>query len=220
MQHNVKRIVAYSSVAHMGFAVLGVFALTTQGLEGGVFTMISHGLTTGALFLLLGMLYDRRHTYEIADFGGLWKVMPVLGGLFCAAAFASVGLPGFSGFIGEFLALLGTFVIDKPYAFVSAVGVILAAAYLLWAFQRVFMGRPNATNAGLRDISWRELTCVVPLLALSLFLGVYPKPVLDRIEPSLKGVIHQVERHTDYREPGVDRGGMQDAPVGTQDGAR
>ena len=213
MQRNVKRLVAYSSVAHMGFAVLGIFALTTQGLDGGVFTMISHGLTTGALFLLLGMLYDRRHTYEISDFGGLWKVMPVLGGLFAAAAFASVGLPGFSGFIGEFLALLGTFVIDRPYAFVSAVGVILAAAYLLWAFQRVFMGKPNATNASLRDISWRELTCVVPLLALSLFLGLYPKPVLDRIEPSLKGVVHQVERNTDYREPGVDRSGTRGAPI-------
>ena len=148
MQKNVKRIVAYSSVAHMGFAVLGVFALTTQGLEGGVFTMISHGLTTGALFLLLGMLYDRRHTYEVKDFSGLWKVMPVLGGLFLAAVFASIGLPGFSGFIGEFLALLGTFIIDKPYAIVAAVGVILAAVYLLWAFQRTFMGKPTGENAG------------------------------------------------------------------------
>jgi NADH-quinone oxidoreductase subunit M len=201
MQKNVKRIVAYSSVAHMGFAVLGIFALTTQGLEGGVFTMISHGLTTGALFLLLGMLYDRRHTYEVKDFSGLWKVMPVLGGLFLITVFASIGLPGFSGFVGEFLALIGTFIIDKPYAIVAAVGVILAAVYLLWAFQRTFMGKPTGENAGLKDISFRELACVVPLLALSLFLGLYPKPVLDRIEPSVKKLICQVERGSDYKQP-------------------
>jgi len=201
MQPNVKRIVAYSSVAHMGFAVLGIFALTTQGIEGGIFTMISHGLTTSALFLLLGMLYDRRHTYEVKDYGGLWKVMPVLGGLFCIAAFASIGLPGFSGFIGEFLALIGTFIIDKPYAIIAAVGVILAAVYLLWAFQRVFMGVPREENAKLKDASWREIACVAPLLALSLFLGIYPKPVLDRIEPQVKELIRTVEKGSDFEEP-------------------
>ncbi|MEX0664458.1 MAG: NADH-quinone oxidoreductase subunit M [Acidimicrobiia bacterium] len=201
MQPNVKRIVAYSSVAHMGFAVLGVFALTTQGLDGGVFTMISHGLTTSALFLLLGMLYDRRHTYEVDAYRGLWKVMPVLGGLFCAAAFASIGLPGFSGFIGEFLTLIGTFVLEKPYAIVAAIGVVLAAVYLLWVFQRTFMGRPTGENAGMKDVSFRELACVVPLLGLSLFLGIYPKPVLDIIEPDVKEVIQQVERGSDYKAP-------------------
>ncbi len=201
MQPNVKRIVAYSSVAHMGFAVLGVFALTTQGLDGGVFTMISHGLTTGALFLLLGMLYDRRHTYEVSAYRGLWKVMPVLGGLFCVAAFASIGLPGFSGFIGEFLALIGTFITEKPYAVVASIGVVLAAVYLLWVFQRTFMGRPTGDNATMKDINFRELACVVPLLALSLFLGLYPKPVLDRIEPSVQKIICQVEAGSDYKEP-------------------
>ena len=200
---NLKRLIAYSSVAHMGFVVLGIFALTTQGLDGGVFTMISHGLTTGALFLLVGMLYDRRHTYEIADFGGLWKSVPILGGLFCAAAFASIGLPGFSGFVGEFLALLGTFIVDKPYAIISAVGVILAAVYLLWAFQRSFMGEPSGDNAKLVDLSVREVCCVVPLLALSLFLGLYPKPVLDRVEPSVKAVICQVQAGSDYKQPKV-----------------
>jgi NADH-quinone oxidoreductase subunit M len=203
MQTNVKRIVAYSSVAHMGFAVLGIFAITVQGIEGGIFTMISHGLLTGALFILLGMLYDRRHTYDIKEYGGLWKVMPILGGLFLAAAFASIGLPGFSGFIGEFLSLIGTFIIDKPYAIVAAVGVILAAVYLLWAFQRVFMGKPSDANAKLKDISVRELCCVVPLLGLSLFLGLYPKPVLDRIEPSVKALIHTVEKGSDYKAPNV-----------------
>ena len=203
MQPNVKRIVAYSSVAHMGFAVLGVFAITTQGIEGGVFTMISHGLTTSALFLLLGMLYDRRHTYDVKEYSGLWKVMPVLGGLFCATVFASIGLPGFSGFIGEFLALIGTFIVEKPYAIIAAIGVILAAVYLLWAFQRTFMARPTGPNAEMKDISFRELATVAPLLALSLFLGFYPKPILDRIEPDVKEVIQQVERGSDFEEPGT-----------------
>ncbi|HEX9505543.1 MAG TPA: NADH-quinone oxidoreductase subunit M [Acidimicrobiia bacterium] len=211
MQPNLKRLVAYSSVAHLGFVVIGIFALTTQGIEGGIFTMISHGLTTGALFLLVGMLYDRRHTFEIGSFGGLWKVAPVLGGLFLVTAFASVGLPGFSGFIGEFLSLLGTFVIDKPYAIIGATGVILAAVYLLWAYQRVFMGEPSDANRKLPEITTRELACVVPLLALSLFLGIYPKPVLDRVEPSVKALITHVEVHSHYREPGVARKGP-DAP--------
>jgi NADH-quinone oxidoreductase subunit M len=207
MQPNLKRLVAYSSVAHLGFVVVGIFALTTQGIEGGIFTMISHGLTTGALFLLVGMLYDRRHTFNIGSFGGLWKSVPILGGLFCATAFASIGLPGFSGFIGEFLVLIGTFIIDKPYAVIGATGVILAAVYLLWAYQRVFMGEPNEENRKLPEINLRELACVVPLLALSLFLGLYPKPVLDRIEPTVKALIVHVEQHSDYREPGVSNRG-------------
>jgi NADH-quinone oxidoreductase subunit M len=206
MQRDLKRLIAYSSVAHMGFVIIGIFALTTQGLDGGVFTMISHGLTTSALFLLVGFLYDRRHTHLIPDFGGLWKSVPILGGLFCAAAFASIGLPGFSGFVGEFLALLGTFIVDKPYAIISAVGVILAAVYLLWAFQRSFMGEPSGDNAKLTDLSVREICCVVPLLAISLLLGLYPKPVLDRVEPSVNKVICQVERGSNYKQPKVASG--------------
>jgi NADH-quinone oxidoreductase subunit M len=203
MQPNLKRLIAYSSVAHLGFVVLGIFALTTQGLEGGVFTMISHGLTTGALFLLVGFVYDRRHTFNISDFGGLWKAAPIFGGIFLAVAFASIGLPGFSGFVGEFLALLGTFIVHRPYAVISAVGVILAAVYLLWAYQRAFTGVPSGDNAKLRDLKLRELSAVVPLLGLSLFLGIYPKPVIDRVEPSVRAVIRHVERHSDYREPAV-----------------
>jgi NADH-quinone oxidoreductase subunit M len=183
--------------------VLGIFALTTQGLEGGVFTMISHGLTTGALFLLVGFLYDRRHTFRIADFGGLWKAAPVFGGIFLAVAFASIGLPGFSGFVGEFLALIGTFVVHRPYAVISAIGVILAAVYLLWAYQRAFTGAPEGENATLRDLKIRELLAVVPLLGLSLFLGLYPKPIIDRVEPSVRRVICGVERGSDYKEPAV-----------------
>ncbi|MFN8034974.1 MAG: NADH-quinone oxidoreductase subunit M [Acidimicrobiia bacterium] len=207
MQTDLKRLVAYSSVAHLGFVVLGLFALTTQGLDGAVFTMVSHGLTTGALFLLVGMLYERRHTREIADFGGIWKSAPVIGGLFCIAAFASIGLPGFSGFVGEFLSLIGTFVVHRPYAIVAALGVILAALYLLWAFQRSFTGEPSGENATLADLGFRELSCVVPLLALSLFLGIYPKPLIDRVEPAVKGVICHVERSSGYRQPPAAGGG-------------
>jgi NADH-quinone oxidoreductase subunit M len=209
VQPDLKRLVAYSSVAHLGFVVLGIFALTTQGIEGGLFTMISHGLTTSALFLLVGMLYDRRHTRLIADFGGLWKSVPLLGGIFLVTAFASAGLPGFSGFVGEFLSLLGTFIVHRPYAVVSAVGVILAAVYLLWAFQRGFTGEPSEANAHLPDLGFRELACVAPLVALSLFLGFYPRPVLERVEPSVKAVIEHVEDHSDYDEPAVATEGEQ-----------
>jgi NADH-quinone oxidoreductase subunit M len=196
MQPDLKRLIAYSSIAHLGFVVLGTFALTTQGIEGGLFTMLSHGLTTSALFLLVGMLYDRRHTRLISDFGGLWKAVPVLAGLFVAATFASIGLPGFSGFVGEFLALIGTFLTHRWYAVVATTGVIFAAVYLLWAVQRAFMGEPQGDNVGMRDISIRELATVVPLLGLSLFLGFYPKPVLDRLQPAVHDLEVQVQRST------------------------
>ncbi|MDQ3947062.1 MAG: NADH-quinone oxidoreductase subunit M [Actinomycetota bacterium] len=201
MQRDLKKLVAYSSVAHLGFVVLGTFALTTPGIEGGLFTMVSHGLTTGALFLLVGFLYDRRHTRDIADFGGVWKSAPRLGGMFLAITFASIGLPGLSGFVGEFLALIGTFVTHRPYAVIAAAGVILAAVYLLWAFQRVFTGEPTGENASIRDLDRGELATVVPLLALSLVLGVYPKPLLDRVEPSVEALIAHVESRSDYRQP-------------------
>jgi NADH-quinone oxidoreductase subunit M len=211
MQPDLKRLVAYSSIAHLGFVIIGTFALTRQGLQGGVFTMLSHGLTTGALFLLVGMLSERRHTRRIADFGGLMKSVPVLSGMFLVAALASLGLPGFSGFVGEFLALLGTFVSHRWYAVVAAAGVILAALYLLWAVQRSFMGEPEGPNRDLPDISARELLTVVPLLGLSLFLGFHPRPVLDRVEPSIAALVTQVEDHSDWVEPDVSELGP-DAP--------
>jgi NADH-quinone oxidoreductase subunit M len=203
MQPNLKRIIAYSSIAHLGFVVLGTFALTSQGISGGLFTMLSHGLTTGALFLLVGMLYDRRHTYELSEFRGLWKAVPVFGGLFVAATFASIGLPGFSGFVGEFLALLGAFLTSRWYAVVAATGVILAAVYLLWAVQRAFTGEPDEKNAATRDIGFREICTVAPLLGLSLFLGFYPKPVLDRLEPSVAALVTQVDSHSNHKTPSV-----------------
>jgi len=207
MQPNLKRIVAYSSVAHLGFVVLGVFALTRQGISGGVFTMLSHGLTTGALFLLLGMLYDRRHTYEISEFRGLWKVVPIFAFMFIAATFASIGLPGFSGFVGEFLSMLGAFLTSRWYVVVAATGVILAAVYLLWAVQRAFTGVPDEANAATAEIGVRELITVVPLLGLSLFLGFYPKPVHDRLEPTVKALVTQVQQNSNYTPPAVSNDG-------------
>ncbi|HMC80930.1 MAG TPA: NADH-quinone oxidoreductase subunit M [Acidimicrobiia bacterium] len=203
MQRDLKKLVAYSSVAHLGFVVLGTFALTTVGIEGGLFTMVSHGLTTGALFLLVGILYDRRHTRQIDAFGGVWKAAPKLGGIFLAVTFASIGLPGLSGFVGEFLSLIGTFVAHRPYAILAAVGVILAAVYMLWGFQRVFTGEPTGENATFADMNRVELATVLPLLALSLFLGIYPKPLLERVEPSVKALISHVESRTDYHQPRV-----------------
>jgi len=203
MQRDLKKLVAYSSVAHLGFVVLGTFALTTVGIQGGVFTMVSHGLTTGALFLLVGILYDRRHTREIDAFGGVWKAAPKLGGIFLAVTFASIGLPGLSGFVGEFLALIGTFVVHRPYAILSAAGVILAAVYMLWGFQRVFTGEPTGENATFADLNRVELTTLLPLLGLSLFLGLYPKPLLERVEPSVKALIAHVESRSDHESPKV-----------------
>jgi NADH-quinone oxidoreductase subunit M len=201
MQSDLKRIIAYSSVAHMGFVVLGIFSLSVIGLDGAMFTMVSHPLTTGALFVVIGFLYERRHTRELSAFRGLWKVTPVLGGLFLAAWFASIGLPGFSGFIGEFLSLLGAFIWDRPYAIVATFGVIFAALYGLWAFQRAFTGKPSGENMGLKDVSLRELAVVLPLLGLSLFMGLYPKPVLDRVQPAVELRVHNLERKSDYRQP-------------------
>jgi NADH-quinone oxidoreductase subunit M len=203
MQRDLKKLVAYSSVAHLGFVVLGTFALTTVGIQGGLFTMVSHGLTTGALFLLVGILYDRRHTRQIDDFGGVWKSAPKLGGIFLAITFASIGLPGLSGFVGEFLALIGTFVVHRPYAILSAAGVILAAVYMLWGFQRVFTGEPTGENVTFRDLNRVELATLLPLLGFSLFLGIYPKPLLERVEPSVKALIAHVESRTDYEQPEV-----------------
>jgi NADH-quinone oxidoreductase subunit M len=205
MQRDLKRVIAYSSVAHMGFVVLGLFSLTVIGIDGAIFTMTSHPLTTGALFLVVGMLYERRHTRMIDEFGGIWKPAPKLTAMFLVAMFAGIGLPGFSGFVGEFLALLGAFLYDQPYAIVAAFGVILAAVYMLWSFQRTFTGKAEGENATIRDASVREILVVAPLLALSLFLGVYPKPVIDRIEPAAERVVKTIEARTDYRSPEKDR---------------
>ena len=202
VQPDLKKLVAYSSVSHLGFIVLGIFALTSQGLQGGVIQMVNHGVTTGALFLLVGMIYERRHTKKIADFGGLARVMPIFAGIFLFTSFASIGLPGLNGFVGEFLVLLGSYATLQPYAIIAAFGVVLAAVYLLWAYERVFTGPvTKPENEKLLDLGFREIAMMVPLIALMLGLGLYPKPVLDRIAPSTEAVLDRIEQVTDFEVP-------------------
>jgi NADH-quinone oxidoreductase subunit M len=194
MQRDFKRLIAYSSVAHLGFIVLGTFAFTSQGISGGVLQMINHGLSTGALFLLVGMIYERRHTRAFSELGGLQKSMPVLAGVFVFVMMSSVGLPGLNGFVGEFLILVGTFITRRWWAVVAATGVILAAVYLLWAYQRVFHGVATGDNATVTDMTWRERGIMVPLLLAIGLLGVYPSLVLDRIQPSVNHLIAHVQQ--------------------------
>ena len=203
MQRDLKRLVAYSSVAHLGFIVLGTFSITTQGLEGGVMQMVNHGLSTGALFLLVGMIYERRHTREISALKGLQKAAPILAAVFTLVMLSSIGLPGLNGFAGEFLILVGSFLTRRWWTVVAATGVILAAVYLLWAYQRVFHGEPDEENAATPDLTWREGLVMAPLLGLIVFLGVYPKPMLERIEPSVERLVGHVEDHSDFEQPEV-----------------
>ncbi len=201
MQKDLKRLVAYSSVAHLGFIILGTFAMTTQSLTGGVLQMINHGVSTGALFLLVGMVYERRHTREIAQLRGIQTVAPIFAGLFTLVMFSSIGLPGLNGFVGEFLILIGSFLTARWWTVVAAIGVILAALYLLWAYQRVFHGEPDEANRTFRELSLREGLVMAPLAILIVFCGVYPKPMIDRIEPSVKALIEHITQHTGYAEP-------------------
>ena len=203
MQRDLKRLVAYSSVAHLGFIILGTFAFTTVGMQGGVIQMVNHGISTGALFLLVGMISDRLHTREISKLGGLQKAAPVLAGVFTVVMFSSLGLPGLNGFVGEFLILIGSFPTRRWWAVVATAGVILAALYLLWAYQRTFHGAPEGDNAAIADMSRRELAIMAPLLAAIVFLGVYPKPVLERIEPAVDRLIAHVEDNSDFTRPEV-----------------
>jgi NADH-quinone oxidoreductase subunit M len=184
-------------VAHLGFIVLGIFALTLQGLEGGLLQMVNHGLSTGALFLLVGMIYSRRHTREIAELGGLQKSAPLLAGFFMVVMLSSIGLPGLNGFVGEFLVLVGSFATLRWWTVVAVAGVVLAAVYLLWAYQRVFHGEPEGDNATMADLSLSEGAVLVPVVALIVFLGVYPKPVLERMEPSVDRLVEHVEQFRD-----------------------
>ncbi len=193
MQRDLKRLIAYSSISHLGFVVLGIFVFTIQGMQGGTLQMISHGLSTGALFLLVGMLYERRHTREIADFGGLQSVAPVYAGIFLIVALSSLGLPGLNGFVGEFLVILGAFARNRVWAIIAATGVVFAALYLLWAYQRVFHGPMEIQeNRTVRDITVREGLALAPLVAAIVLIGVWPKPFLERMEPSLQRVRDRV----------------------------
>jgi NADH-quinone oxidoreductase subunit M len=194
VQPDIKKLVAYSSVSHLGFVMLGLFTLTPQGLVGGIIQMINHGLSTGALFLVVGMLYERRHTRLIAEFGGLWKVMPALSALFLIVCLSSLGLPGLNGFVGEFLILLGAFRVDRLAAALATSGIIFAAVYLLWMYQRVIFGViTREANRRLRDLSVREWAILLPILAVIVWIGVYPASFTGMTEASVQALITQVE---------------------------
>jgi len=197
MQRDLKRLVAYSSVSHLGFVILGIFAFSVTSLQGASLQMIAHGISTGGLFLLVGMLYERRHTRMIEDFGGLAAVTPIFAGIFLFVALSSLGLPGLNGFPGEFLVLIGTFSVHRLWAVIGALGVILAAVYLLWAYQRVMMGPVvHEENQRVLDLDRREKLLLTPVIAMILLIGVYPRPFLDRMEPSLRTVVQRVDQAT------------------------
>jgi NADH-quinone oxidoreductase subunit M len=194
VQSDIKKLVAYSSVAHLGFVMLGMFAFNVQGLEGSVLQMVNHGLSTGALFLLVGMLYERRHTRQISDFGGIARPMPVFAAFFVIVAMSSVGLPALNGFVGELLILLGAFRASPAFAVPATFGVVLAAAYLLWATRRLLFGpveRPE--NRSLIDLDLREKLVMVALLVPIFWLGLYPETALARIRPAVIDVLHTME---------------------------
>ncbi|MSQ01830.1 MAG: NADH-quinone oxidoreductase subunit M [Myxococcales bacterium] len=198
VQDDVKKLVAYSSVSHLGYVMLGLFALNTPGVSGGIFQMLNHGLSTGALFFLVGVLYERRHTRAITDYGGLAKVMPKFALIFMIMTFSSIGLPGLNGFVGEFMILIGSFQYSPMWTVAAATGVIFGAAYMLWVFQRMMFGPlQNEANRNLPDLSARELTYLMPLVVLAFLLGVYPQPFLDRINPSVERFVARMEQHFD-----------------------
>src|SRR5690625_1921725 len=204
VQPDAKKLIAYTSDAHMGFVVLGIFAMTLEGVQGGMIVMLSHGVSTGAMFLLLGMLYERRQSRTIEDFGGLASVMPLFATIFIITAFASIGLPGTSGFIGEFLALIGTFQTHPWIAALAATGVIFAAYYMLPMVQKIiFNPLDKEENKGLRDLSRRELVVLAPLVAIMIWMGVYPKPFLERMETTVVELLQNVEQKRAYNPPPI-----------------
>ncbi len=220
VQPDLKKLVAYSSVSHLGFVVLGIFALNEEGVQGGVLQMVNHGLSTGALFLLVGMIYDRRHTRMIRDYGGLARIMPVYATMFMIVMLSSVGLPGLNGFVGEFLILLGSFTshfLGSPwYAIAGTSGVILAAVYLLWSYQRVFFGPvDNPDNKHLLDLSVREWFVLVPVIVFIVWIGVYPSTFLEKSAVATRQVVQRFEdaRRTTVKtvsEVPAEKGGGED----------
>ena len=190
MQTDLKKLVAYSSVSHMGLIMLGVFIFNLHGVQGGVYQMIGHGLSTGALFILVGMIYERRHTKMISEFGGLAKVMPIYALFFMIAMLSSIGLPLLNGFIGEFLILLGVFAESYLYAALGATGLVLGAIYMLWAYQRVMFGPiVKKINTGLKDLNPREIALMIPLAVMIFLMGIYPQPFLSKMEPTITRMI-------------------------------
>jgi NADH-quinone oxidoreductase subunit M len=194
VQADVKKLIAYSSVAHMGFVTMGIFAVTVQGVAGGIFQMVSHGIVSGALFLCVGVVYDRMHTREIAAYGGLVYRMPIYAFIFLVFTMANVGLPGTSGFVGEFLTLIGTFKVNIPVATLATLGVILSAGYALWLYRKMIFGKldkPSLMN--IRDLGWREFVILAPLVVMTIWFGVYPKPVLDMSAASVNQLVENYQ---------------------------
>lgn len=202
MQKDLKRLVAYSSIAHLGFIVLGTFALTSQALTGAVLQNINHGISTSALFLLVGWIYERRRTRQISELKGLQSVAPIFAAGFMVVMLSSIGVPGLNGFIGEYLILIGSFLSARWWTVAATAGVILAALYLLWAYQRVFHGEPDEANRDFPEITLREGMVLSVFIAIIVFTGVYPKPLIDRVQPSVDALIVHVEDKADVDIPG------------------
>jgi len=197
VQPDMKKLVAYSSVSHLGFVMVGIFTLNQQGLVGGLIQMVNHGLSTGALFLMVGMIYERRHSRLIADFGGLWRVVPAFSVLFLVVVLSSLGLPGLNGFVGEFLILVGAFQRSPWLAALATTGIIFAAVYLLWMYQRVFFGEvTREANRGLTDLTRREWAVLVPVVALIVWIGVYPAAFTGKTEATIEALLAQVQSKT------------------------
>lgn len=201
-QNDIKKLVAYSSVSHLGAVMAGIFAMNQQGIDGGVIQMINHGISTGGLFLIIGMIYERRHTRLIEDFGGIAKVMPLYAVLVMIIVFSSIGLPGTNGFIGEILILIGLFKASMVAAVLAATGVILGAAYMLWMFQRVVFGKiKHQENAGLKDLSAREFLTLLPIIILILWIGVYPKHFFKLTSASTTHIVEMVKKNQIKNQP-------------------
>ena len=195
MQEDIKKLIAYSSVAHMGFVTMGIFTATAQGIQGGIFQMLSHGIVSAALFLCIGVVYDRMHTREISAYGGLVNRMPLYAVFFMVFTMANVGLPGTSGFVGEFLALIGAFKANSWVAFFATFGVILSAAYALWLYRRVIFGKlEKASLKGITDLNTREVAILAPLVVLTILFGIWPAPIIDVTAASVDQLL------TNYKE--------------------
>jgi NADH-quinone oxidoreductase subunit M len=194
MQDDLKRLVAFSSVSHLGYVMLGMFAFNTQGVQGSIYQMLNHGISTGSLFLIVGIIYERRHTRMIADFGGLSKVMPIYAAIFMIVTLSSIGLPGTNGFVGEFLILLGAFKARTLYGVLGATGVVLGAAYMLWMFQRVMFGEiRNPENLKLRDLNIREIAYMLPMIFMIFLMGIYPKLFFQKMDVTVEHFLEQVK---------------------------
>jgi len=194
MQKDMKKLIAYSSVSHMGFVVLGIFALTPLALKGAILQMVNHGISTGALFLIVGIVYERRHTRLIAEYGGLSARMPVYAAVFLIMTLSSIGLPGLNGFIGEFMILLGTFPVNWVWVAIAATGIILGAGYMLWLYQRVMFGKlENPANQQLPDLNLRELCTFLPLIVLAFWIGIYPQPFLRLMDQPVENIVRIVQ---------------------------